>query len=296
MANEYALHIGPKTKFLNFFRRVFTIPAIENFLVRRLEQDPNIFFRKLIPPNYLYKTNSTRHVIIDGVKFILDISNVVEHLIYFRNEPEKFGLVNDEIGKAKIIFDVGANVGGTTLLFASKNPQARIFSFEPHPDTYQKAKTNIELNAFEKIYLFNKGVGAENESKKLYQVIDKNPGMNRILPGDHAYPFTLIETIKLDDFCHEHNIEHIDFLKIDVEGFEYFVLLGGKDIISKTHPVIYLELYDHGLKKNGYSASALISLLFAMGYTKILNAYTLTAITSSTDLTDCDIDIIAEKN
>jgi len=295
MANEYALHIGPKTKFLNFFRRVFTIPVIENFLVRQLEQHPNIFFRKLIPPNYLYKTNSTRYVTIDGVKFILDISNVVEHLIYFRIAPENFGLVEDQLSKADVIFDVGANVGSTTLFFASRNSKARIFSFEPHPDTYQKAKTNIELNAFDKIHLFNKGIGAKNESTKLYRLIDKNPGMDRILPGDQPYAFTWVEIIKLDDFCREHNILCIDFLKIDVEGFEYFVLDGGRDIISKTHPVIYLELYDHGLKKNGYSASALIDLLFAMGYTKILNAYTFTNITSSTDLTDCDIDIIAEK-
>jgi hypothetical protein len=119
--------------------------------------------------------------------------------------------------------------------------------------------------------------------------------MSRILPGEQAYPFTWVEIIKLDDFCRGQNIERIDFLKIDVEGFEYFVLLGGKEIISQTHPVIYLELYDHGLKRNGYSASALIDLLFGMGYTKIFNAYTLTPITSSTDLTNCDIDIVAEK-
>ena len=295
MVNEYALHISPKTKFLNFFRRIFIIPWVEKQLVRRLGQHPNILLKKLIPPNYLYKKKTTRHTTINGVKFLLDISNVVEHLVYFRIAPENFSLVEDKLEKAKIVFDVGANIGSTTLLFASKNQEAQIFSFEPHPDTYQKAKTNIELNNFNNIHLFNKGVGLENESKKLYQVIENNPGMNRMLPGDQAYPFTWVNIIKLDDFCREHNIVSIDFLKIDVEGFEYFVLAGGKDIISKSHPIIYLELYDHGLKSNGYTAPALITFLIEMGYNHIFNAYTLSLIDKNTDLTNCDIDIVAEK-
>jgi FkbM family methyltransferase len=219
----------------------------------------------------------------------------MEHLVYFRIAPENFKPVEEKLQKAKVVFDVGANIGGTTLLFAHKNPHAHIFSFEPHPVTYQKLQTNTRLNAFNKIHLVNKGLGTVKEIKKLYEVIDNNAGMNRIMPGENSYPFTLVEIITLDDFCREFNISFIDFIKIDVEGFEYFVLLGGKNIIQQSHPVVYLELYDHGLKKNGYSASALISLLFDMGYNYILNAYTLSPIEESTDLTNCDIDIIAEK-
>ena len=95
MVNEYALHIGPKTKFLNFFRRVFTIPAVEKSLLRRLEQRPNFLLRKLIPPNYLYKKNTARRTTIHGINYLLDISNVVEHLVYFRIAPENFTLVED---------------------------------------------------------------------------------------------------------------------------------------------------------------------------------------------------------
>ena len=111
----------------------------------------------------------------------------------------------------------------------------------------------------------------------------------------NPYPFIWIEIITLDEFCREQCISQIDFIKIDVEGFEYFVLLGGKSIISRCHPIIYLELYDHGLKKHGHSAVALILLLSDMGYNYFLNAYTLCPIDASTDLTNCDIDIIAEK-
>lgn len=293
--NEYALHIGLKTKFLNFFRRVFMIESLERFLIKQVEGDPNSLWRKLIPPDYLYKRGSLRNTTINGTRFQFDISNVVEHLAYFRIAPENFKLVDERIMSAKVIIDAGANVGTTTLLFAAANPAANIFSFEPHPVTYQRALTNIRLNAFDKIQLFNLGLGAATESRKLYEVIENNPGMNRIMPGENPYPFISVNIITLDEFCREQNISQVDFIKIDVEGFEYFVLLGGRRIISQSHPVIYLELYDHGLKKNGFSAAALISLLLQMGYNHITNAYTLSAITGTTDLTNCDIDIVAER-
>lgn len=293
--NEYALRIGAKTRFLNFFRKVFTLPVCERFLVRRIDGSRSGFWRKLVPPDYLYRNGSFRRTTINGISYLLDISNVVEHLVYFRLAPENFQPVEEKLRTARVVFDVGANIGSTALYFARQNPSARIFSFEPHPDTFQKTQTNVRLNAFENITLFNLGLGAANEKQKLYRVVDNNPGMNRIMPGENPYPFVWIELVTLDGFCREQGIGHIDFLKIDVEGFEYFVLTGGRQIISKTHPVIYLELYDHGLKKNGYSASALISLLFELGYNRIQNAYTLTPVDRGTDLANCDFDIIAEK-
>lgn len=293
--NEYELHIGAKTRFLNIFRRLFMFPFLENILISQIERNKNSLWEKLIPSNYLYKKGTIRQAKVDGLNFLLDISNAVEHLVYFRIAPENFKPVEPVLQKAKFIFDVGANIGSTALFFAQENPDAQIFSFEPHPATYKKALTNLALNSFHNIRLVNKGLGAVEEAKKLYQVVEKNPGMNRIMPDDNPYPYTWVEIVTLDGFCREYGISHIDFIKIDVEGFEYFVLLGGSNVLSQSHPVIYLELYDHGLKRNGHSAAALISLLMDMGYNQILNAYTESLITAGTDLTNCDFDIIAEK-
>lgn len=293
--NEYAFRIGPVKYIANLFRRLFTVPFFERFLVKQIERSRNPVWKKLVPPGYLYKPGSLRRTTINGLSFLLDISNVVENLVYFRKTPENFKPVEALLRGANVIFDVGANIGETALLFAQQAPQAQIFSFEPHPETYNKALTNIGLNAFANIRLFNLGMGAASERLKLYQVTDHNPGMNRILPGEQTYPFTWVDIVTLDGFCTQHGIVTIDFLKVDVEGFEYSVLEGGKNIVAKTHPLIYLELYDHGLKRNGHSASALIALLYELGYNKITNAYTLSPVHQNTNLTDCDIDIIAER-
>jgi len=293
--NEYALHIGFKTKFLNLFRRLFQLPFLERFLIRQIQPGKSNIWKKLVPPDYLYKKGSVRRTSVDGVEFQLDISNVVEHLVYFRVTPENFKPVEEVIKSAKVIFDVGANIGSTALYFAMENPGAKIFSFEPQPETFEKAKKNIALNSFKNIRLFNIGLGEKATSLKLYQVIDNNPAMNRIMPGEHDFPFTMVQINTLDEFCNEQRIQAIDFIKIDVEGYEYFVLKGGYKIITISHPVIYLELYDHGLKKHGYSAAGLVELLYEMGYTNITNAYNLSPVDTTTDLIDCDIDIIAVK-
>ena len=241
-ANEYALRIGPKTRFLNCFRRVFQLPFLERFLVRQVKHSRNPVWRKLVPPDYLYKKGSIRRTDSEDLRFELDISNVVEHLVYFHLTPENFSPVKEAVRTARVIFDVGANIGGTSLFFASNNQHASIYSFEPQVETFEKARRNIGLNTFNNIHLLNMGLGAVKESKKLYRVIENNPAMNRIMPGDLSYPFTLVQISTLDEFCYEQGIEQVDFLKIDVEGYEYFVLVGGTKIITASHPVIYLEL------------------------------------------------------
>jgi FkbM family methyltransferase len=293
--SSYALHIGPKTRFLNLFRRAFKVPFLENFLAQQIGRSSWKFWQKLVPPDYLYQKGSLRQVNINGIRYVLDIHNVVEHLVYFRIAPENFGPVEPVLKNARVLFDIGANIGSTALYFASKNPQARIYSFEPHPDTWQKARNNIDLNSFGNIHLVNKGLGDTDMSTKLYQVVNNNPGMNRILPDNDAFPFVMINITTLDGFCLQHGISKIDFMKVDVEGFEYHVLKGGCEIISSCHPVIYLELYDHGLKKNGHSAGALVALARSMGYNRFTNAYTMKPVDETTDFTDCDFDIIMEK-
>jgi len=292
--SEYDLHIGRKTKLLNAFRRLFMSQPVERFLIGRISRGGG-FWKKLVPPDYLYKKGSVRTVSINGIQFNLDISQVIDHLVYFRLEPEKFELVDEELGKADVIFDIGANIGATALYFAARNKKARIFSFEPHPTTFSRAKANLKLNNFEHLRIFNLGLGKREDKMKLYQVISNNPGMNRILPGQHPYPYIWVDVTTLDTFCRREHIEKIDFIKIDVEGFEQLVLEGGKEIIERSHPLIYLELYDHGLKVNGGSARELITWLQERGYDHILDAYSEKLIDAQTDLKDCDIDIIATR-
>jgi len=66
--------------------------------------------------------------------------------------------VQKELKNARVIFDVGANIGYTSLYYASMNGTAQIFSFEPHPDIFIRAQENIALNQFRSLHLTNSGI------------------------------------------------------------------------------------------------------------------------------------------
>jgi len=71
---------------------------------------------------------------------------------------------------------------------------------------------------------------------------------------------------KLDDYVFENKIEKIDFVKIDVEGAEYLVLKGAKDMLKNYSPVILLELQGVHTEYFGYSPEEVINYLGDLNY------------------------------
>jgi len=290
----YLLKKSYKVKFLDVFRTFFTIPLFEKLLLKRILHSSTQFWNKFIPPNYLYKTGNFRNATRQGIKYKLDISNVIDHFVYWAGEDPGYVSILEEIKKAKVILDIGANIGSTALYFASINPVAQIFAFEPDQQNYKRAMENVELNNFQNINLINIGLGEKNETRKLYEVNAKNPGMNRLTVTGEDLSFKEVNINKLDDFCLERKISELDFIKIDVEGFEYFVLTGGSGAIKNSKPLLFIELDDGYLKDNNKSAKDLINLLISFGYKKIYRADNLNSIVTTLDFTNCHYDIIAK--
>jgi len=139
-----------------------------------------------------------------------------------------------------LIFDVGANIGEYSEKILEFNPAVNIQCFEPIPDTFKQltlrhqGKENVRLNHF--ALSDEKGVRSMYEYGKLNGTnsLEKHPDLisdktNRIE--------TTLQTI--DDYCEEHSIDTIDYLKIDVEGHEVNVLRGAKKMLQekKIHSV-----------------------------------------------------------
>ncbi|MFA6149734.1 MAG: FkbM family methyltransferase [Chitinophagaceae bacterium] len=291
--DNYHLKISAKTKIFNALRQVFTISVLEKALIASIKGKPSSFLRKLIPPDYLYKNGTYRVVQRNGINYKLDISNVVDHFIYFEIDDPGFLSIKDTVKGAKVILDIGANIGSTALYFASLNTNAKILAFEPHPDTFKRATENIKLNDFKNIDLINLGLGEEKAQLRLYQVNEHNPGMNRIIAEDRDLPYKIIEVDILDKILDERNISKVDFIKLDVEGFEYSVLAGAANTL-KSHPVLFIELDDNNLKENNRSAKELIDLLSSAGYKQFLRADNMSEIDKKQNFDNCHYDIIVK--
>jgi FkbM family methyltransferase len=291
--SSYQIKKTPKTKFINLFRTVFTLPLFEDALVALTSKSRSPLLRKFVPPNYLYKKESFRTITRENIKYKLDISNVVDHYLYFGLEDPVYTSVLETIQNAKTILDIGANIGTTSLYFASLNAKANIISFEPHPDTFKRAEENIKLNSFRNIELLNIGLGEQKAELKLYEVNENNPGMNRILAEETNLPYKIIQVDLLDKIMEEKSIPPVDFIKIDVEGFEYSVLKGGVNTL-KNKPVLFIELDDNNLRENNSTAEELIKLLYAIGYTRFYRADSLEVVSSATNFSHCHFDLIAK--
>jgi FkbM family methyltransferase len=261
---RYHYRIPLKTKLLNIPRSLFQWNVLENLLVSKLSGD-YFFWKKLVPPEYLYKKKSWRKVVRNDIRLQLNISNVVDHEIYFNLYDRSFNKFIERFDHANIIWDVGANIGWTVLQFWKQFPNAKIFAFEPSSSNRQRLNENIQLNDAT-ITIVPFGLGDKPGNFKLYAVLDSNPGMNRILEGGENLPFEEIEVIKGDSFWNERGRPKVDILKIDVEGFELAVLNGMKEMIEACKPKTYIEVDESNLVANHTSSIELLKWFLDRGY------------------------------
>jgi FkbM family methyltransferase len=162
--------------------------------------------------------------------------------------------------KRPTIFDVGSHKGKITRLFYELYRDAKIYSFEPNKLLHNKIK---QKNFKKSIKLYDYALG-EKKKERIINIedldltsslskIDKNSFYLRvkelILGKSSNYRTQKVRVITLDHFCKTKKIKKIDLIKIDVEGYEYMVLLGGKKIINNTHYVI-IEVQKNSMYKN----------------------------------------------
>jgi FkbM family methyltransferase len=142
---------------------------------------------------------------------------------------------------AKVILDIGANLGNHTLYWATNIPNCKIYSFEPYLPTFTLLKNNIELNHLENVDLCNKGVGEKKSFAHVAHVDEKNMGATTLeYCTDNSEG---IEIVDIDSFVRENEIEEaIDFIKIDTEGFEADVLKGMESVLHSMYPDIWVEV------------------------------------------------------
>lgn len=117
--------------------------------------------------------------------------------------------------------DIGANIGSFTLI-ASEQEKALVYAFEPHPETFRLLRRNVELNHRTNIRLFNTAVGQIDG--QVYLTDEAGSATNHIA-ASAADRTIAVSCNRMDSICSQQAI-HPQYVKIDVEGFEYDVLAG----------------------------------------------------------------------
>jgi FkbM family methyltransferase len=282
-----------KTNILNIFRSIFMLPFIEPLMVRlsSANKDNRWIFRSL-PNHYQYPKPCIRKATRNGISYELDIADFIDWHIYFGySEGTKIPLY-EMISEGGIAIDVGANIGETALELAKRvGPSGRVFAFEPDPLMRNKFNKNFSFNQWAKIQLEPWALSDVAATHRLYRVSERNPAGNKIM-SEGSGDFVEIQAIRLDDYVTQNQIENIDLVKIDVEGFEKHVLLGAGQVILRFMPKLFVEISQKQLQMQGTSAHDIFALLEGWGYL-IKYAHNLVAVTSSSELESGHFDIIA---
>jgi FkbM family methyltransferase len=125
--------------------------------------------------------------------------------------------------RPRTIFDVGANAGITTEIFATRFPEARVHAFEPVPSTFRQLKDRTRSIGQVRCH----EVALSDHAGTVEMVVPDNPRLARIVatrePGTEIVE---VQATTGDTFCAGERISHVDFLKVDTEGHDLDVLHG----------------------------------------------------------------------
>lgn len=143
--------------------------------------------------------------------------------------------------------DVGANIGVTSLMMASRGRGDRVIAFEPVPGNAVFLKQNLLINGVENCTVIESAVGDVPGS---VQMAPNGPwSMIGTKSDSQAVPVTTLDdwyAANLDGTC-------IDLIKIDVEGYEPNVLAGAARVIERWRPIIFMEFNSWTLILQGYN-------------------------------------------
>jgi len=149
---------------------------------------------------------------------------------------------------SEVVFDIGANTGYYSLLAKANNPRSKVFGFEPVEHIFKWYKSNCDLNQFD-VKCYNLALSDRVGQQYIYR---SNTPQN-IYSASLDYQFAkshskravepvAIETITLKNFIKTNNVNRIDLMKVDVEGYELKVLEGMGKYLALYKPSMIIEV------------------------------------------------------
>lgn len=187
-----------------------------------------------------------------NVSFKMEINSengFIDRYIYLHGVYEDYILevIAKYLPRNGVFFDLGANIGQHSLFAAAyMSGSGHVYAFEPLKKVFYQFQRSIELNNFNNISPYNYACGSIAKEQFLF-TNNANMGQSSFVNVQTGADKVGVKVERLDD--NFNSIQKIDLMKIDVEGFEYEVLLGAKELIHKTKPVIILEFSPYFYKK-----------------------------------------------
>ncbi len=154
-------------------------------------------------------------------------------------------LVAAHLSAGMKVFDIGANIGLYSILAqALVGCSGQIWAFEPSASTYQKLLRNLELNKCASVHPVQLALSDEPETRRSLRADTGYGDMYRYLASGPAGALNaadeLVHVTTLDEHAKKAGLPGPDFVKVDVEGGEYRVFLGARQVLSRNPNVVVM--------------------------------------------------------
>ncbi len=168
----------------------------------------------------------------------INLNDYVDRIIFQTGfyEHEVFEQLLSFATKDEVLWDIGAHIGSFSLKAINNPLVTEIHCFEPNPETFELLKLNKALNnnSF-KLHLHNNGLGNKNEEVPFQVDQHGNSGRSKFVDGESETSSLNLPILTIDELVFSRGLEPPTLIKIDVEGFEKFILMGAERCF-KEHP------------------------------------------------------------
>jgi FkbM family methyltransferase len=186
----------------------------------------------------------------------------------FEGRAEFAALSEAAAGQGGVLFDIGAHCGLISSLWCAAKTGNRVFSFEPSPALARRLAEIRDLNQFDSRMIVSQiGIGESNGAAEM--LMDPVGGFVQSRHFDHTM-WSAPESIEVAIESIEAASARLgvvpDFIKIDIEGYEYEAIKGSAPFLSRHRPALFLELHLNYLEQRKLSPKGVVELLEQCGY------------------------------
>lgn len=170
-----------------------------------------------------------------------------------------------------VVLDVGAHAGQFAKLFARMVPHGRVYAFEPSAYARSILTKALAYNRLTNVTLVPTGLSDQAQEAVLHTPLKASSawGFGTAHLGGGGASGAADQTVslmRLDDFAEREGLSRLDFIKVDIEGWEMRALSGGEGTLMRYRPALLLEVDDAMMARAGDTPTALFAWLAGLGY------------------------------
>jgi len=234
----------------------------------RLKNEPFfLWINSLFFPLFYLRHQGKLAVVIDaegegGPRFWVRVNTSDLLIVWEIWKAKAYDDIRIPIREMDVVVEFGAHIGAFAVRAARLAHHGQVFAYEASSNNYAQLAQNRQLNGLDNLFIENSAVSDRRGAMPYYRPAD-NGSLGSLVHESSSFMET-VQAITFADIIAEHGIERIDFLKVDVEGAEYDILLNCADETLAIVQRVVMEY--HEFKGDKRNHQDLVDLLNSQGF------------------------------